>query len=146
MLSGLVTLFKSELVLSVWRHVKHIVISLNLLIQDKTEKRKCRGRESGLCNLLLSDSLQIDFSNRITNLKKKKTQLNPSSVLLIIFLAPSVLHSATIVLLLTAQKVRRGQWRKSSIALPFVPKFQHRTQAPRQGSPPRCEIDTPRRS
>lgn len=41
--------------LSLWRHVEHIVIRLNLLIEDKAEKRKCRGRGTGLCNLLLTD-------------------------------------------------------------------------------------------
>lgn len=69
LLSGLVTLFTSELVLSVWRHVKHIVISLNLLIEDKAEKRKCRGRETGFCNLTLSDPsvrrMTIFFIKRI---------------------------------------------------------------------------------
>ncbi len=38
-----------------WRHVKYIVIRLNMLIEDKAEERKCRGRGTGLCNLLLND-------------------------------------------------------------------------------------------
>lgn len=41
--------------LSPWRHVKHIVIRPNVLIEDKAEKRKCRGRGTGLCNLLQHD-------------------------------------------------------------------------------------------
>lgn len=95
---GLVTLFTSELVLRVWRHVRHIVISLNMLMQDKAEQRKCRGRETGLCNLLLSDSLL----RKMINFKKKKN-------VFIYCLNLSMLHWTAIVLLLNALKVRRGQ-------------------------------------